>query len=108
MISYDEYKKIEMTVGKVLSAESVEGSEKLLKLSVDFGEESPRTVVSGIAKYFPAGEGLVGVKCVFCTNLEPRPLMGLESQAMILATGEGETFSLLKVSESVSVGERIR
>jgi methionyl-tRNA synthetase len=77
MITIDEFKKGEISVGEIKTVEIVEGSDKLLKLGVDFGEEKPRTVVSGIRKYFPEAEALVGVKCVFATNLEPRPLMGL-------------------------------
>ncbi len=91
-ISIDEFKKVEIRVGEIKSAEPVEGSEKLLRLRVDFGSlESggvgERQVVSGIAKYFPDLSLLVGKRCAFVTNLEPRKLLGLESQAMILATG---------------------
>ena len=85
-ISIDDFKKVEIRVGEILSAEPVDGSEKLLKLQVNFGLET-RQVVSGIAKFFPDRTLLVGKKCAFATNLEPRKLMGLESQAMILATG---------------------
>ena len=85
-ISIDDFKKIEIRVGEILSAEPVEGSQKLLKLKVNFGSEE-RQVVSGIAKFFPDLTQLVGKKCAFATNLQPRNIMGLESQAMILATG---------------------
>ena len=85
-ISIDDFKKVEIRVGEILSAEPVEGSEKLLKLKVHFGSEE-RQVVSGIAKFFPDLAQLVGKKCAFATNLAPRAMMGLESQAMILATG---------------------
>ncbi|MFA5172814.1 MAG: methionine--tRNA ligase [Candidatus Paceibacterota bacterium] len=95
MISFEEFKKVELKIGKILTAEKVEGSEKLLKLSVDFGlaftETSARQggdirqVVSGIAKSYEP-EKLVGKEFLFTTNLEPRNIMGLESQAMILAT----------------------
>ena len=83
-ISIDDFAKVEMRVGTVLSAEPVPGSEKLLKLSVDFGEAAPRQVLSGIAKFVAVAD-LVGKQCPFVTNLKPRPMMGLESQAMILA-----------------------
>jgi len=115
MITIDEFKKSEITVGKILTVEIVEGSEKLLKLSVDFGEEQPRTVVSGIRKYFenlPADEAgvhpLVGIKCAFATNLESRPLMGLTSEAMILAVSSDNYFSLLQVSDGVEPGSRVK
>lgn len=109
MITIDEFKKGEISVGQIQSVELIEGSEKLLKLSVDFGEEKPRTVLSGIRKYFPNEQELVGTKCAFATNLEPRSLMGLVSEAMILAvsTDEGK-FSLLKVGEDIPVGSKVK
>lgn len=114
MLSIDDFKKVEMRAGKILSAEKVEGSEKLLKLSVDFGEETPRQVLSGIAKYVQP-EDLVGVTCGFVTNLEPRSIMGMESQAMIMAvSGEPSEqnpngfFSLLKVSDGTPPGSTVR
>jgi methionyl-tRNA synthetase len=109
MISIDDFAKVEITVGKILSAEKVEGSEKLLRLSVDFAEESPRQVISGIAKWYPEPEVLLGRKVPFVTNLEPRTIMGLESQAMIMAAKASETdaFSLLEVGESIPAGTRV-
>lgn len=90
-ISIDDFKKVEIRIGKIMSAERIEGSDKLLKLKVNFGSED-RQVLSGIAAYFPNPEDLVGKQCPFVTNLAPRMMMGLESQAMILATGgDGET-----------------
>ncbi|MES2214059.1 MAG: hypothetical protein V4465_01540 [Patescibacteria group bacterium] len=107
-ITIDEFKKGEITVGEIRSAEAIDGSEKLLKLSVDFGEENPRTVVSGIRKYFPDPNALIGVKCAFATNLEPRPLMGIPSEAMILAVSNDESFSLLRVSDNMTPGMRVK
>jgi methionine--tRNA ligase beta chain len=86
-ISIDDFKKVEITVGEILSAERIEGSDKLLKLSVSFGEAAPRQVLSGIGPYFEDIQVLVGKRYPFVTNLAPRMMMGLESQAMILATG---------------------
>ncbi len=106
-ISIDDFKKIEIRVGEIRSAEPVEGSEKLLRLVVNFGSED-RQVVSGIAKYFPAVADLVGKKCAFVTNLEPRMLMGLESQAMILATGGGEAEPLYLFESGASPGAQAR
>lgn len=107
MINYDDFKKVEIKAGKILSVEAIEGSDKLLKLSVDFGEESPRIVVSGIRKYFVNTEELVGVKCAFVTNLEPRPLMGIPSEAMILAAHTEESFSLLRVGDEIEPGATV-
>ena len=130
-ITIDDLKKIEIKIGKVLSAESIEGSEKLLKLLVDMGlkprsgspdhsdnqnglgeERDIRQILSGIAKYYPGGEGLVGLKCSFVSNLAPRMMMGLESNGMLLAvSGESdgkEFFSPLIVSEEVLEGSVVK
>lgn len=107
MINIEDFAKVEIRAGRILSAEKVEGSEKLLKLSVDFGEENARQVLSGIAK-FVSPEDLVGTSCAFVTNLEPRQMMGLESQAMILAFSGDGFFSLLKVPSEVAPGTLVK
>lgn len=107
-ISIDDFKKIEIKIGQILSAEKIENTDKLLKLSVDFGEEDPRQIVSGIANYFIDTQSLVGKKCAFATNLEPRIIKNLESQGMILAVSGDEFFSLLEVSKNVPPGSMIR
>lgn len=112
MISIDEFQKLEIKIGKILSVEKIPESEKLLRLSVDFGEESFRQVISGISKYFPDEQELVGKKCAFATNLEPRKLMGLVSEGMILAVsgeeGGNKFFSLLETNDSVSPGSKVK
>ena len=111
MITFEDFQKIEIKIGEVLSAEKVEGSEKLLKLSVDFGEEKPRQVISGIAKTFTAPQKLIGKQFTFVTNLETRSIMGLESQAMILATHKqkkiGEEIVLMKPAKKVPSGSKL-
>ncbi len=106
-ISVDDFKKVEIKIGEIKSAEKIEGSEKLLKLMVNFGTEE-RQVLSGIAAHFPDPSTLVGKCCPFVTNLAPRMMMGLESQAMILATGgDGETpFALFETTGAP--GARVR
>ncbi|MES2060004.1 MAG: methionine--tRNA ligase subunit beta [Patescibacteria group bacterium] len=107
MITIDDFKKVEIKVGKILSAEKVEGSEKLLKLSVSFAEESgPRQILSGIQKFFPDESLLVGRKCMFVTNLEPRQMMGLESNGMLFALGghDDVPFSLIVPDTDVPEG----
>ncbi len=87
----------------------MEGSNKLLKLSVNFGEETPRQIVSGIAKFFPEISTLVGKKCAFCTNLEPRAMAGLESNGMIMAVStEDGKFSLLEVGNDIPAGTGVK
>jgi methionyl-tRNA synthetase len=107
MLTIDDFKKIEIKVGHILTAEQIEGSEKLLKLSVDFGEVTPRQVLSGIARYFPNPDALIDKKCAFITNLEPRKMMGFESQAMILAAHSENEFSLCEFSKSIPAGVQI-
>jgi methionyl-tRNA synthetase len=109
-IKYDDWKKVEIKIGKILTVERIEKSDKLLKLSVDFAEVSgPRQIISGIAKYFPNIEDLINKKCAFVTNLEPKPLMGLESNGMVLAVGGGEEpFSLFEVREEVLTGTKAK
>jgi len=74
---------------------------------VDFGEENKRQVLSGIAKFIKP-EDLVGITCAFVTNLEPREIMGLKSEAMIMAISGENYFSLLKVSENIPPGSVVR
>lgn len=109
MINIEDFKKVEITVGKILTAEKIEGSEKLLKLMVDFKEEAgPRQILSGIQKYFPDESMLVGRKCMFVTNLEPRKMMGLESNGMLFALGghDDVPFSLVVPQTDVPEGTR--
>jgi methionine--tRNA ligase beta chain len=107
MITIEDFKKVEIRVGKIISAEIVEGSEKLLRLSVDFNEENPRQVISGIAKFI-SPEELTGNSYTFVTNLEPRMIMRLESQAMIMAFSGDNFFSLLKVPNEVPPGNLVK
>ena len=104
-ITLDEFKKAELKVATVLSAENIEGSEKLLKLQVDLGEEK-RQILSGIAKYYKPEE-LVGKQIVVITNLEPRMMMGLESQGMVLAAG-ADAPSILVPDKEISNGSLIK
>lgn len=125
MATIDDFSKIEMKVGTVISAEEIEGSDKLLKLKVDFGfvDQSPennplevettdkvkdiRQVLSGIKnKVNP--EDLIGKQFPFVTNLEPRKMMGLESQAMILGAGDGEVFALFNPTHKVPSGTKLK
>jgi methionyl-tRNA synthetase len=105
-IEYDDFKKVQIQVGEIISAEPVDGSEKLLKLQVRFGEEE-RQILSGIAK-FVSPEEIVGKKVPFVTNLKPRSMMGLESNGMILAAIDGDqNFSLLNINSEVSSGTHV-
>lgn len=103
-ISIDEFSKIEVKVGTVRSAERVPETDKLIKCSVDFGEEGgPRTIVSGIAAYAEP-EALVGRQLAYVTNLEPRVIKGVESNGMLFAVGEGDTFAFLTPDRPIPPG----
>ena len=108
-ISIDQFKNIQIKIGKILSVEIVPDADKLLKLSVDMGEESPRQILSGIRMYFEDPQILVGKKVPFVANLAPRVIRGLESNGMILAVNDkdGNGFSLLDVGENISAGSLV-
>ncbi len=108
-ITIDDFAKVEIRVGKILTAEKIPDTDKLLRLTVDFKEEQSRQIVSGIAMRFPDPQALVGTKCAFVTNLEPRMLRGFESQGMILAVlSEEGAFSLLNVSQDIPEGTKVK
>ena len=105
MISFDEFKKVDLRTAKIISAEAVEGSEKLLKLRVDLGEEK-RQIIAGIAKQYKPEE-LIGREIVVVANLESRVLFGLESQGMLLAAGGSDGPVLLRPDRDVLPGARV-
>lgn len=105
-IEYEDFKKVRIQVGEIISAEPVEGSEKLLKLQVKFGEEE-RQILSGISKFI-SPEQLIGTKVPFVTNLKPRMMMGLESNGMILAAiDSNQNFSLMNVDSKIESGTHV-
>ncbi len=104
-ISFDDFSKVEIKLGKILEAEKIEKNNKLLKLKVDFGNGDIRQVASGIAKdYRP--EDLVEKKTVFVTNLEGRKIMGLDSEAMILGVSDEKDFSILISDKDIVEGAK--
>lgn len=107
MITIDDFAKLEFKIGTVMEVEEIDGSDKLLKLIVDFGEEKPRQVLSGIKQHHKP-EHLKERQFIFITNLEPRTMMGLESQAMIMAADASEEIVLLVPEKSVPPGSKIR
>lgn len=108
IIAYDDFAKLDIAIGTITAVEIVEDADKLLKLTVDIGEEQPRQIISGIRAFFPDTEALIGKQCPFLVNLEPRMIRGLQSQGMILACGEGDIFSLLSPDNELPRGMRIR
>ena len=107
-IAIDDFVKVDMRVGQVLSAEPVKGADKLLHLKVDIGEPQPRTIVAGIAEAYSATE-LIGRKVVIVANLQPRKLRGIESNGMIVAGSvEGGKPVLAGFLEDVPIGARLK
>lgn len=107
-MTIDEFQQADLRAGRVVAAEKVEGSEKLLKLQVDLGEEAgPRQILSGIARHY-APEDLLGKSVVVIANLDPRTMMGMESRGMLLAAhGEGGAPVIIMPADDVPPGSKI-
>jgi len=97
MIKFQDFQKIELVVGEVLEAEKIEGSERLILLKVNIGDEV-RQIVAGIGNFYQP-EDLVGKEIVVVANLEPKKLMGYESQGMLLAAVKEDGKVVLVVPE---------
>jgi len=104
-IDYEEFTKVDLRVGKILVAEAVPKSNKLLKLKIDIGEE--RTIVAGIGKDYTPAE-LIGKKIVIVANLKPAKLMGVESYGMLLATDTDKGLTVLTFDREARTGAKIR
>lgn len=102
-ITIDDFAKIEIKIGTILEVERVPETDKLLRCVVDVGEEEPRIIVSGIA-HVRDPESLVGKQVPYITNLKPRAIRGIESNGMLLAVGDGDTFALLHPDVAVPPG----
>ena len=105
LISIDDFCKVQLKVAKILTAERVEGADKLYKLTVDLGYEQ-RTVVSGLVPYYTIDE-LVDKKIVLVSNLKPAKLKGIESQGMLLAAGEKDVVKLLTIDGDIEIGSSV-
>ncbi len=106
MISIDDFAKIELRVGTILTAEKVPGATKILKLTIDIGERQI-TTASGIAQHYQP-ENLVGRRVVVVANLEPATIRGIQSQGMILAASEGDKIVLVAPAEDIPNGAKVR
>jgi len=105
-ITIDEFMKIQLKTAKVLAAERVPKSEKLLKLQVSIGTEQ-RQIVAGIGKKYEP-ESLIGKTIIVVANLKPAKLMGIESQGMVLAAGDSEVRGLATILEEVDPGTKVK
>jgi methionine--tRNA ligase beta chain len=106
MITIDDFTKIDIRIGKVLSAERVPEADKLLKLIFDFGDEQ-RQVMAGIAEHIEDPDTLVGKEMPVIINLEPRKLRGYESHGMILAASDAGRPTLLHPAQEVAPGSSV-
>jgi methionine--tRNA ligase beta chain len=104
-ITFEDFKKVEIRMGKITAAEKVANADKLLKLQVDFGEFQ-RQIISGIAESFTPEE-LVGKSLPFIVNLEYRKFKGEESQGMLMATGVDGKIILLEPSGEIPAGTEV-
>ncbi len=107
IIQYNDFAKLDIALGVILAVELIEGADKLLKLSVDVGEEVPRQILSGIREFLEDPQSLVGRQFPFVVNLAPRTIRGLESQGMILAALEDGIFAFLEPSARLKPGARV-
>jgi len=105
-ISFEEFQKLDMRVGKILEANQIPGSRNLIRMIVDFGTEK-RQAVAGLLQWYKP-EDLVGKKCAFILNLQRRKFMGVESQCMILAAEDDKgNVVVLQPERDVAEGSRI-
>lgn len=104
-VTYDDFKKLQLRVAEVITAEKVEGADKLLKLQIKIGTEN-RHIVAGVAKYY-APEQMVGKKLIVIANLEPARIRGIESNGMLLAASNGDKMVLLTVDGDIESGAKI-
>ena len=105
-ITIDDFKKVDLRVAEVLSAQAVEGADRLFRLSVDAGS-GPRTIVAGVAQHY-SPEDLVGRKVILVANLKPAKVRGVESQGMLLAAVGKEDMSVLTLDKDMPLGTKVR
>ena len=106
-ISIDDFGKIDLRLGKVLSCDFIEGADKLLTFQIDLGEESPRTIFSGIRKFYEDPAALVGTYVVVVANLAPRKMRFGVSEGMILSASTKESLTLLTSLGELTPGAKI-
>jgi len=106
IVSFDEFSKMDLRIGKITKAEPVAGSRNLIKMLIDVGGET-RQAVAGIAQYYSAKE-IEGKEVAVIVNLQPKRMFGIESNVMMLAAEDEKTVSILLPDRPVKVGSKIR
>ena len=104
-ISYDLFKKIDLRIAEIITAERVAKTEKLMRLKIKLGSEQ-RQIIAGIASYYKPDD-LIGRKIVLVANLEPAKIRGEISQGMLLAAKDGEKLTLLTISDEINSGAKV-
>jgi len=105
MVDFEDFKKLDIRIGKILSVKKIENSHNLLNLMVDFGDHK-RQIVSGIAAWYKS-EDLEGKKLPFLVNLKPRKFRGVKSWGMLLAVEGKERPILLEPGEGTALGDKV-
>ena len=106
-VSYDDFAKLDIKVAKIIAAESIEGKSRIIKGRIDLGNDDLRDVIIGGAQYYQP-EDMIGKTVIVITNLEPKKMAGVESNAMLLAADVGDKPFWLTVNEDVPLGSPIK
>ncbi len=107
-ISFEEFKKLDIRIGTILTAESVPETDKLIHITVDIGQDEPRNIVAGLKDYYQP-EDMIGKQIAVIVNLAPRRMRGIMSNGMLLAasTEDFETVKLLTVDGTMPAGSKV-
>lgn len=106
MITYDDFRKVELKIAKILDVKDHPSADKLYVMEIDLGSEK-RQIVAGIKNYYTPGE-LAGKNIVVVTNLEPATIRGVESKAMLLAASDDNTLAILTLDKDIAPGASIK
>jgi methionine--tRNA ligase beta chain len=106
MVTYDDFKKLDLRIAKIIEAQRIKASDKLIKLQIDLGNEQ-RQIIAGIGKVYTPEE-LIGKLIVIVSNLEPKKLLGEESNGMLLAASNEEEISLLMPDKEIPPGSIVK
>ena len=106
LITIDDFAKLDLRVATILAAEAVEGTDKLVKLTVDAGDPESRTIVAGIREFFQP-DLLVGMQITIVANLAPRKMRGIESHGMLLAAKDLSGMALVRPNYNITPGTKV-
>jgi methionyl-tRNA synthetase len=106
-IQYDDFAKLDIRIGHIVAAEKIEGADKLIKCTIDFGAMGQRTIVSGIAEW-KTPEELIGKRLPYIVNLAPRVLRGVESAGMLLAASDESGVALIEPERLIPPGTKLK